>query len=281
MTYISDVVETRYAQGTLARYAYRDFGQTGAEPPLVLLQRFRGSLNHWDPLFLEVLAQKRRVIIFDNIGVSESTGDVPTTLEEMAEGAIDFVGALGLRSVDLLGWSLGGFIAQLVALERPDLVRKLIVAGSGPGGVPGSAQPDDKVVEYMTSTPTPPEGYLYLFFGFSDEAVRLGEESLARLETRLVKATTDVTPEQWGRQLEAIQRWAGGTGSAWSRLSELKLPVLVANGSYDVMVDSADSFAMAQKLSGARTVFYSDAGHAFLFQFPEEFGGAVHDFLNR
>lgn len=282
MAYISDTAETLRVDGELARYAYRDFGRRdAAAPPVVLLQRFRGTLDHWDPLFLEALAVKRRVIVFDNAGIGESTGEVPTTMEGMAEAAVDFLTALGLERVDLLGWSVGGFVAQLVALDRPDLVRKLIVAGSGPGGVPGTPDLEQRVVEYMTAPETSEEGFLYLFFGFSDEAVRLGKESLARLETRLEKSKADVPAEQWSKQLQAIQRWAGGTGSSWSRLEELKLPVLVANGSHDVMVDSGNSFAMAQKLSDARTVFYSDAGHAFLFQFPEEFGEVVHDFLDR
>ncbi|MGW7649004.1 alpha/beta fold hydrolase [Streptomyces bobili] len=281
MAYISDITDTRHAEGTIARYAYRDFGQQNATPPLVLLQRFRGTLDHWDPLFLEVLATERRVIIFDNVGISESTGEVPTTMEGMAEAAIDFLTALGLEQVDLLGWSVGGFVAQLVALSRPELVRKLIVAGSGPGGVPGTPELEQRVVEYMTAPVTSEEGFLYLFFGLNDEGVRLGKESLARLETRLEKSKADVPAEQWSKQLQAIQRFAGGTGSAWSRLEELKLPVLVANGSHDVMVDSGNSFAMAQKLPNARTVFYSGAGHAFLFQHPEEFGEVVHTFLDR
>ncbi|MFM9498962.1 alpha/beta fold hydrolase [Streptomyces galilaeus] len=281
MAYISDIADTRHAEGTIARYAYRDFGQQNATPPLVLLQRFRGTLDHWDPLFLEVLATERRVIIFDNVGISESTGEVPTTMEGMAEAAIDFLTAIGLEQVDLLGWSVGGFVAQLVALSRPELVRKLIVAGSGPGGVPGTPELEQRVVEYMTAPVTSEEGFLYLFFGLNDEGVRLGKESLARLETRLEKSKADVPAEQWSKQLQAIQRFAGGTGSAWSRLEELKLPVLVANGSHDVMVDSGNSFAMAQKLPNARTVFYSGAGHAFLFQHPEEFGEVVHTFLDR
>lgn len=281
MAYISDVADTRHAEGALARYAYRDFGQQNATPPLVLLQRFRGTLDHWDPLFLEVLAKERRVIIFDNVGISESTGEVPATMEGMAEAAIDFLTALELEQVDLLGWSVGGFVAQLVTLSRPDLVRKLIVAGSGPGGVPGTPDLEQRVVEYMTAPDTSEEGFLYLFFGLNDEGVSLGKESLARLETRLEKSKADVPAEQWSKQLQAIQRYAGGTGSAWSRLEELKLPVLVANGSHDVMVDSGNSFAMAQKLPNARTVFYSGAGHAFLFQHPEEFGEVVHRFLDR
>ncbi|MFJ9154968.1 alpha/beta fold hydrolase [Streptomyces sp. NPDC102270] len=281
MAYISDTADTLHVEGRLARYAYRDFGKDAPVPPLVLLQRFRGTLDHWDPAFLEVLAQDRRVIIFDNAGVSESTGEVPTTMEGMAESAFDFLAALGLDEVDLLGWSVGGFVAQLVALDHPELVRKLIVAGSGPGGVPGTPELEQRVVEYMTSPVPSQEAFLYLFFGLTDEGVRLGKESLARLETRLQHSKADVPPERWTHQLQAIQRWSSGTGSAWSRLEELKLPVLVANGSHDVMVDSGNSFAMAQKLPTARTVFYSGAGHAFLFQYPDEFGGVVLDFLNR
>ena len=281
MSYISDAAKTLHVEGGLARYAYRDFGREGVTPPLVLLQRFRGTLDHWDPAFLEVLAKDRRVIVFDSAGIGESTGEVPTTMEGMAEAAFDFLSALRLDEVDLLGWSVGGFVAQLVTLDHPELIRKLIVAGSGPGGVPGTPDLEAQVVEHMTAQVPSEEAYLYLFFGMTEEGVRLGKESLARLETRLRQSGADVSAEAWSRQLQAIQRWAGGTGAAWPRLEELKLPVLVANGSHDVMVDSGNSFAMAQKLPNARTVFYSGAGHAFLFQFPQEFGGVVLDFLGR
>src|SRR3984893_702376 len=114
------------------------FGQADSTPPLVLLQRFRGTLDHWDPAFLEVLASERRVVIFDSAGVGESTGSVSPTVEGMADSALDFIQALGFTQADILGWSLGGYVTQIVALAHPELVRRLLVTGSGPGGVPGT-----------------------------------------------------------------------------------------------------------------------------------------------
>jgi pimeloyl-ACP methyl ester carboxylesterase len=279
MAYVSDAAQIRHAAGKLARYAYRDFGQGDSTPPLVLVRRFRATLDHWDPAFLEILAAERRVVVFDSAGVSESSGTVSPTVEGMADAAVDFIHALGLTQVDLLGWSLGGFVAQIIALDHPDLVRRLLVTGSGPGGVPGTPELDPRVPQTMTAEVNTEEDYLYLLFGHSEESRRIGKESLARLEPRLSKSHAHVSAEAWGNQLQAIQRWGSGEKSAWSRLEELTMPVLVANGAHDVMVDSGDSFAMAQRLSNATTVFYSDSGHGFLFQHPEEFGQIVLNFL--
>jgi pimeloyl-ACP methyl ester carboxylesterase len=274
MAYLADTSETRHVDGRLARYAYRDIGRSASEPPLVLFQRYRGTLDHWDPLFLEVLASEHRVVTFDNAGVGASSGEVADTIEGMAETAIDFIEAAGFARVDALGWSMGGYVAQLVALERPDLVRRLVVAGSGPGGVPGIPPRAERVRELARADVIGDDDYLYLFFGRHDEGRRLGRESLAR-----IRARAEVGPEAWRNQLRAIMSWTEGAGSAWPRLRELELPVLVANGAHDVMVDAANTFAMAQRLRHATMVLYSDSGHGFLFQHPEEFGRVVIDFL--
>jgi pimeloyl-ACP methyl ester carboxylesterase len=279
MGFVSDTVDTRRIEGKSAIYAYRDFGVASSSPPLVLLTRFRATMDHWDPAFPDVLASERRVIIFDNAGVSESTGEVATTFAEVAETAVDFITALGLKKVDLLGWSIGGFVGQMVALNHPGLVRRLLVVGSGPGGVPGSPAQDPRVPQMMTAPVSTEEHFLYLFFGLDEESQRVGKESLKRLEPRLSKSHADVSAEAWGRQLQAIMKWAGGDGSAWSRLEEITIPVLVANGAHDVMVDARDSFAMVPRLKNATALFYGDAGHAFLFQHPDEFGKAALDFI--
>jgi pimeloyl-ACP methyl ester carboxylesterase len=275
---VSETVETQYARGVLARYAFRDFGRA-TSPPLLLFQRYRGTLDHWDPAFLDVLAAERRVIVFDSAGVSLSTGIVSPTVEGMAAAGIDFVEALGVAQVDVLGWSLGGYVAQTVALDRPDLVRRLVVAGSGPGCVPGSPERDPRVRELASADVITDDDYLWLFFGLSAEGRRRGRESLARLEPRLRASHAVVTPEAWRNQLRAIERWCAGERTAWPRLGELEMPVLVANGAHDVMIDARDSFAMSQRLEHGTTVLYSDAGHGFLFQHPLEFGRVVLDFL--
>ncbi len=151
MGFVSDTVTTRHIEGKSAVYAYRDFGVANSSPPLVLLTRFRATMDHWDPAFLDILASERRVILFDNAGISESNGEVATTFAGIAETAVDFITALGLTEVDLFGWSIGGFVAQMVALNHPGLIRRLLVVGSGPGGVPGSPTLDPKVAETMTA----------------------------------------------------------------------------------------------------------------------------------
>jgi pimeloyl-ACP methyl ester carboxylesterase len=279
MGFASDAIDTCRIEGKSAIYAYRDFGVAKSSPPLVLLTRFRATVDHWDPAFLDILASERRVILFDNAGVGESTGDVATTFAGMAETAVDFITALGLTQVDLLGWSIGGFVGQMVALNHPGLVRRLLVVGSGPGGVPGSLRLDPKVAETMTTPVSTEEHFLYLFFGLDKEGRRLGRELLKRLEPRLSKSHAEVSVNAWDRQLQAIMTWAGGDDSAWSRLEEITIPVLVANGAHDVMVDVGDSFAMVGRMKNATALFYGDAGHAFLFQHPDPFGKATLDFL--
>jgi pimeloyl-ACP methyl ester carboxylesterase len=279
MGFVSDTVDTRRIEGKSAVYAYRDFGIASSGPPLVLLTRFRGTMDHWDPAFLDVLASARRVILFDNAGVSESTGEVATTFAGMAETTVDFITALGLTEVDMFGWSIGGFAGQMVASNHPGLVRRLLVVGSGPGGVPGSPAQYPRVPQMMTAPVSTEEHFLYLFFGLDEESQRVGRESLKRLEPRLSKSHADVSAEAWGRQLQAIMKWARGDGSAWSRLEEITIPVLVANGAHDVMVDASDSFAMVGRMKNAKALFCGDAGHAFLFQHPGEFGKATLEFL--
>jgi pimeloyl-ACP methyl ester carboxylesterase len=191
--FLSDAVDTRHIAGKSASYAYRDFGVANSNPPLVLLTRFRVTMDHWDPAFLDILASEHRVITFDNAGVSESTGEVATTFAGIAETAVDFITALGLTKVDLLGWSIGGFSSQMVALNHPGLVRRLLVVGSGPGGVPGSPELDPKVAKTMTAPVSTEEDFLYLFFGLDEESRRVGKESLKRLEPRLSKCCPATT----------------------------------------------------------------------------------------
>jgi pimeloyl-ACP methyl ester carboxylesterase len=287
MPYASDVAETMHTNGNLATYAYRDIGRRDSTPPLVLLQRFRGTLDHWDPAFLDSLAAHRRVLIFDSVGVGLTRGTVPNTVQNMTDAAVDFVCAMGLdraapeaHGVDFLGWSLGGFVAQVLALDHPELVRRIVVAGSGPGGVPASSELDLKTLQTMIAENPTEEDYLYLFFGFDEVSKELGRQSLSRLETRLQTSKASVTPHGWRAQFQAIIRWCGGKDAAWTRLEELKAPVLIANGVHDLMISAADSFAMAQRVKNATTILYSGSGHGFLFQNPVEFASQVVHFLS-
>jgi pimeloyl-ACP methyl ester carboxylesterase len=274
-SYAADLAETRYVQTPDARLGYRRFGPAGGVP-LVLLARFRATLDHWDPALLDVLAGEREVIVFDNLGTGLSSGDAPDSVDGLAAGAVGLIRALGLSRVDVLGWSMGGFVAQAVALREPGLVRRLVVAGSGPGGLPDQPASPDKVWQVAGKPVNDDEDFLYLFFPETEAARAAGLASLRRLDTRLAESHAVVAPDAVKAQLVAIRSFAG----FWDRLAELTLPVLVANGAHDVMVAAYASYAMSQRLPNAKVVLYSDAGHGFLFQHSEEFGREVLRFLS-
>jgi pimeloyl-ACP methyl ester carboxylesterase len=272
----ADLAPTQYLDGPLGEhFAYRRLGTPGAAPPLVLLLRLRGTIDHWDPALLDALSADREVIVFDNRGLNESTGAPATSVPELVDGAIAFVHALGLRSIDLLGWSLGGIVAQGVALTEPHLVRRLIVAGSTPGGVPDAPRLSERVLGIVAKPDNDAEDFLYLFFPETPAGRAAGEASLTRLATRLNASQAALSPEALKGQLTAIATFPGW----WERLDELAIPVLLANGTQDVMVDAIATYAAARRLTNARTVLWSDAGHGFLFQHVDEFAREVAWFL--
>jgi pimeloyl-ACP methyl ester carboxylesterase len=274
-TFGADLAETRYAEDRRGRFAYRRLGPQSTVP-LVMATRFRGTIDHWDPALLDVLGSQRDVIVFDNRGTAASSGAPPETIEDLAEGLLEFIDALGLTQVDLLGWSMGGYVVQVAALNRPELVRRLIVAGSGPGRVPDLPAQPARVGQVAGQPVLDDDDFLYLFFPETGEGRRAGLASLRRLDARLTGAHVEVAPEAIAAQSAAFA--AFGTG-VWDRLGELTLPVLVANGAHDVMIHAYASYAMSQRLPNAKVILYSDAGHAFLFQHAGDFGHEVLNFL--
>jgi pimeloyl-ACP methyl ester carboxylesterase len=286
----ADRAETRYVDGTSARFAYRRLGARGAVP-LVMAHRFRGTMDHWDPAFLDVLSSERDVIVFDNCGVGQSSGRAPDTIDGVAGGLLEFVGALGLSQLDLLGWSMGGYVVQVATLLRPSLVRRLVVAGSGPGAVfagsevelrhrfrllSGMPAAPAKVWQLASKPINDDEDFLYWLFPRAGRGREAGLASLRRLDARLTDSQAAVPLETIKAHEAAIRSF--GTG-VWDRLHELTLPVLIANGAQDVMIHAFASFAMAQRLPNAKAILYGDAGHAFLFQHADEFGHDVLSFL--
>lgn len=274
VAYTSDRAEARYVTAPGGRFAYRRLGRAGGVP-LLLLMRFRGTIDHWDPAILDVLGAERDVILLDNRGPGASEGRAPESFQGLAEGAIEFTKAMGLEQVDVMGWSMGGYVAQAMTLTRPDLVRRLIVAGSSPGGVPDMPKAPSKVWEVAPRPKNTDDDYLYLFFPETDAARKVGLESLRRIDTRLLQTKAEVSPEAVAAQLAAIRSFAG----LWDRVPELILPVLVANGVHDVMIHAYGSYAMSLRLPRGKLVLYSDAGHGFLFQHPDDFGREVLEFL--
>ncbi|GJD64043.1 alpha/beta fold hydrolase [Methylobacterium frigidaeris] len=253
--------------------AFRAEGpQTGT--PLLLLQRFRGTLDDWDPDFLSRLAEGRRVIRFDNAGIGASGGTVPTSVEGMAEVARAFMDAAGLARADILGWSLGGFVAQHLAHAAPERVRRLIIAGSGPGGVAEGPQSHPRVPEVMAHPHNTEEDFLFLFFTGTDTGRAAGRAHLRRLA-----ALPERVPAVTGPAVLAQMRAIGGAAGLRERLGGLAMPVLVANGVADVMIPAYRSYVIAREAPDAKLVLYPDAGHGFLFQHIADFTAEIGRFL--
>ncbi len=258
-------------------YAYRDAGE--GPVPLVLLQHFRGNLDNWDPVLVDALASTRRVVAFDNAGVGGSTGTTPHVIEQMAHDAIAFLTALELRQADILGFSIGSFVAQEIALIRPDLVRRLILASSAPRGAAGMHGWAPEVIGAVGRPETNPEGYLEVFFARSPSSRQAGRDVLRRIYARTEdrdKPTTWATREA---QYDAVCAWGIPDHSLLQRLSGLSQPVFVANGDSDPMILPHYSYLIAGLIPQATVKIYPDSAHGFLFQHHAEFATDVEAFL--
>ena len=266
-------------------YACRDTGAPAGSAgdgalPLVLLQHFRGNLDNWDPALIDALATGRRVVTFDNVGVGGSTGTTPDTIEQMARDAIAFVAALGLSQVDLLGFSIGSFVAQEVALRRPALVRRLILASSAPQGAAGMHGWAAEVMAAVGTPHTAPEGYLSVFFARSASSMQAGKEATGRIYARTDDRDKAVTWATREAQYDAVCTWGIPDHALLQRVSALEMPVFVANGDSDPMILPRYSHLLAGLLPDARLKIYPDSAHGFLFQHHAEFAADVEAFLS-
>jgi len=258
-------------------FAYRDLGPRSGVP-LILLNHWGAVLDNFDPRIIDGLASTHRVIAIDYRGIGASGGTAPLTVDEMARDAIALIHALGFEKVDLLGFSLGGFVAQDIALKAPGLVRKLILTGTGPAGGKGI----DKVGS--VSWPLILKGLLtlrdpkfYLFFTSTANGRRAAKAFLERLKERKLDRDKGPTPRAFLRQLQSIKAWGR---QAPQDLAGIRIPVLIANGDNDIMVPTAHSTDMAQRISGSQLVIYEDAGHGGIFQHHAAFVATALSFLN-
>ncbi|MFI9560964.1 alpha/beta fold hydrolase [Nonomuraea endophytica] len=260
-------------------YAYRRMGPTGTRP-LVLLQHFRGNLDNWDPDLVDTLAASREVIAFDNAGVGATTGTTPATIAQMADDAIILLEALALDSVDLLGFSIGSFVAQEIALTRASLVTKVVLASTAPQGAPGMYGWAADIIGAVGTPKVDAEGVLHAFFTKSAASRAAGEQYLGRVFSRTEGHDTDTTWRTRNAQYDAVLKWGTPNFGLLQRLTALQQPVFVANGDDDRMILPWYSYLTANLIPNAVVKLYPDSAHGFLYQHAKEFANDVNQFLD-
>jgi pimeloyl-ACP methyl ester carboxylesterase len=263
---------------TAIEFAYRQLGE--GDVPLVLLQHFRGNLDNWDPALVDALAADRRVVTFDNVGVGATTGSTPNTVETMARGAIAFLEAIDVPRVDLLGFSLGSFVAQEIALIRPDLLRRVVLASSAPQGAAGMHGWAPEVIGAVGAPETTPQGYISVFFAPTNTSREAGQQAAGRIFGGRTADRDEATTWQTRQaQYDAVCAWGIPNHALLQRVAAIDLPVFVANGDSDPMILPRYSYLLAGLLPDARVKIYPDSAHGFLFQHHGQFAADVNAFL--
>ncbi|WP_420180400.1 alpha/beta fold hydrolase [Paenarthrobacter sp. TA1.8] len=259
-------------------YAYRELGPKGGVP-VVFLIHLAGNMDNWDPRIIDPIAEKHHVITFSNRGVGASTGSVPGSIEGMADDAATFIKALGYPKVDLFGFSLGGMVAQSLVVKHPGLVRKLVLAGTGPAGGEGI----QKIIgttyyDILRGTLTRQDPKEFLFFNRNSAGKLAARAFIERLKERTTNREAPVKLQAFQTQLKAIRKW-GLSPSA--DLGVITQPTLIANGDNDRMVPSVLSSDMHRRIPGSELVIYPDSGHGGIFQFHDRFVPVAIEFLGR
>ncbi|ERJ40078.1 alpha/beta hydrolase [Burkholderia cepacia] len=271
---------TQYVDAAGVRYAFRRFGRSG-RVPLLCLQHFTGTLDNWDPAIVDALAEDREVILFDNAGVGASGGEVPTTVAGMAEHAMRFIDAIGLTRLHILGFSLGGFVAQEIALARPAAIGRLILSGSAPEGGEGAGMDRPELVAIYTDGDMPMNEKLKrLFFPATADAQVAAAAFIDRLETRGTERDTPAGARVATAQLQAMIAWANWRGDVRGKLAGIAHPVLVTNGDNDIMIPTKNSLLLADGLPNATLIVYPNSGHGALFQYASAYVSHVRVFLD-
>ena len=260
-------------------FAYRELGTHNPGPPVVCLIHLAAVLDNWDPRVIDGLAAKHRVIAFDNRGIGASSGSPATSMEEMARDAITFIKAMGFDQVDLFGFSMGGMVAQEIVLTAPQLIRRMIITGTGPAGGEGiSKVARVTYLDMVRGWLTLQDPKQFLFFTRTPAGIRAGKEFLARLKERSSDRDREITITALQAQLKALRRWGE---KAPADLSKVHQPVLVANGDSDRMVPSQNTHDLARRLPNSELIIYPDSGHGAVFQFHADFVPKALAFLAR
>jgi pimeloyl-ACP methyl ester carboxylesterase len=271
---------TQFVDAAGVRFAYRRFGKPGGVP-LIFNMHFTGTMDHWDPLVTDGLAATREVILFNNAGISSSSGEVPGSAEAMAANAAAFIKALGLARVDVLGFSLGGFVAQALTLAYPGLVRRLVLVGTGPRGGEGMATLTREAQAVFGSTyANPDELWLGVFFTPTEASQAAGRAFLKRFRLRQQDRDPEVSEKVAPAQIDAIGKWGAPRADAFDYLRRISQPTLVINGSNDVIIYTVNSFILQQNLPNAQLILYPDSNHGSQYQYPALFVADVSRFLD-
>jgi pimeloyl-ACP methyl ester carboxylesterase len=268
-------IPTEYVEVQGVNYAYRSLGEP-SDVPIVCLQHFIGTLDNWDPIIINGLAKERKVITIDNTGIGNSDGVTPDNVQNMASDAIKVIAALGLSKCDLLGYSLGGFIAQAIAVIRPDLLRKIILVGTAPQGTK-ALHSFPQLVEKAFQLDRVGT-YLFIFATNSEKSRSKLRATLQRLMERRQDRDKETSMPAIQAQIKALTRW--GTDPVTINLDKIRQPVLIVQGSNDEMMDSASSQELFKQIFNAVLTYYPDSAHGSFLQYPEMFVEQANFFLN-
>jgi pimeloyl-ACP methyl ester carboxylesterase len=282
-SYTAVTVPTQFVEANGIRFAYRRWGRQ-AGIPLVFNQHFSGNLDNWDPAVLDGLAKDREVVIFNNAGVASSTGEVPSTFAGMARNAEAFIDALGLKQIDLLGFSIGGMVAQQIVIDRPELIRKLILIGTAPRNMDagnGEGHITPETASIFGAAYNPPENlWLKVFFTDSEASQSAGRAFLKRYLSRTENRDAGIGEKVVPAQIAAVGEWGAQPDERFTYLKNIHHPTLIVSGNHDVIVYTVNSLHLVQNLPNAKLILYPDSNHGSWYQNHEEFVFEANRFLN-
>ena len=282
-SYTAVTVPTQFVEANGIRFAYRRWGRQ-AGIPLVFNQHFSGNLDNWAPAVLDGLAKDREVVIFNNAGVASSTGEVPSTFAGMARNAEAFIDALGLKQIDLLGFSIGGMVAQQIVIDRPELIRKLILIGTAPRNMDagnGEGHITPETASIFGAAYNPPENlWLKVFFTDSEASQSAGRAFLKRYLSRTENRDAGIGEKVVPAQIAAVGEWGAQPDERFTYLKNIHHPTLIVSGNHDVIVYTVNSLHLVQNLPNAKLILYPDSNHGSWYQNHEDFVFEANRFLN-
>ena len=273
----AESVQTHFIKTGKINFAYRVIGEGS---PLILFHRFRATMDEWDPAFINQLGRKNRVIVFDNVGIGLTEGNTPQTMSEIAADALGFTQALQLGSFSILGWSLGGLVAQVFAMNYKAHVLKLVLVATGPAASAETVFPNEQFLETSRHDENPPKDHQVLFFTQDEKGYKETLKSLERMEGRMPPPVPATKKENWVAQSVAAKDFFYNKEGYFNRLKEITQPVLIGGAKEDIAFPMIDSYLLAREIPNSQLIIYSKAGHGFQHQYYSHFGNMINQFLS-